>query len=87
MKLPKEIKITKENSGGFMRPAEAVDYLNVSLFTIHHNLVSKQKVYAKRGNEYVLIEGYDMPLVDMANLPSHTNEKQNYDLYHFRKKQ
>ena len=87
MKLPKEIKITKENSGGFMRPAEAVDYLNVSLFTIHHNLVSKLPIYAKRGDEFVVIEGYEMPLVDMANLPKQTNEKKNYDLYHLRKKQ
>ena len=86
MKPPKKVKVTKENNGGFMRPAEAVDYLNVSLFTIHHNLVTKQPIYAKRGNEFVLIEGYEMPLVDMANLPKQTNEKQNYSVNHYHKK-
>lgn len=86
MKPPKEVKVIKENSGGFMRPAEAVDYLNVSLFTIHHNLVTKQPIYAKRGNKFVLIEGYEMPLVDMSNLPKQTNEKQNYSVNHYHKK-
>ena len=92
MKPPKKIFITRANKQGetpnkFMRPAEAEDFLNVSLFTIHHNIATKLPVYAKRGNEYVLIEGYDMPLVDMANLPTQTNEKHNYNLGQDRRKQ
>ena len=87
MKTPKKVLITKETKAIFMRPQEAQNYLNVSTFSIYHNIVKKHDIYAKKGDKFVLIEGYKMPLVDMANLPSHTNEKQNYDLYHFRKKQ
>lgn len=85
-KPPKKIEVIKPHNGGFMRPREAAEHLSVSLFTVNQCIMSRQPIYAKRGNKFVLIEGYEMPLVDMSNLPKQTNEKQNYSVNHYHKK-
>jgi hypothetical protein len=78
MKTPKKVLITKKTKAVFMRPQEAQHYLNVSTFSIYHNIVKKHDIYAKKGDKFILIEGYKMPLVDFTELPEETNQRKNY---------
>ena len=78
MKTPKKVLITKKTKAVFMRPQEAQNYLNVSTFSIYHNIVKKHDIYAKKGDKFVLIEWYKMPLVDFTELPEETNQRKNY---------
>ena len=78
MKTPKKVLITKKTKAVFMRPQEEQNYLNVSTFSIYHNIVKKHDIYAKKGDKFILIEGYKMPLVDFTELPEETNQRKNY---------
>ena len=78
MKTPKKVLITKKTKAVFMRPQEAQNYLNISTFSIYHNIVKKHDIYAKKGDKFILIDGYKMPLVDFTELPEETNQRKNY---------
>lgn len=80
MSAPKEIKITRPIKDKYLRPVDAQHHINVSTFTIYHNLAEHKEVYIKDGDQFIKVPNFTLQVVDMHNLPKFTNERKNYKL-------
>ena len=80
MPAPKEIKITKPTTDKYLRPVDAQHHIDISTFSIYQNLAQHAEVYIKDGDTFHKVPNFTLQVVDMQNLPKHTNERKNYIL-------
>jgi hypothetical protein len=80
MKTPKEIKITRPINEKYLRPVDAQHHINISSFSIYHNLAEHKEVYIKDGNKFHIVPNFTLQVIDMENLPKFTNMRKNYIL-------
>ena len=80
MKTHKEIKVIKPTDDKYLRPVDAQHHLDISTFSIYHNLAQHAEVYVKDGDTFHKVPNFTLQVVDMQNLPKFTNERKNYIL-------